>query len=810
MLALLLLIAGDPTGGSTLQISPNPQQWHPVEVTWTGPAADESDTPSPFVRYRLDAEFTHVATGQSLTVPGFFAADGDAAHTGATGGDCWRVRFAPPKVGDWTVTPSFTDEGRPVPLPGGSLTVAPSTAASPDLRHHGTLRPGGHHLVAAGSGRRWFRIGVGSPETLLGYHDFDGTWLDRAEPKVAPPHGPITLPSLDAGLHRYADHVADWSDGDPTWSGGRGKGLIGGINYLASRGINSMYFVTMNVNGDGRNVWPWTSPWEHTRFDVSKLGQWEIVFSHMQSRGVAMQIVLQETENDHLLDRGDLGPDRRRYLREMVARFAHHPGLVWNLGEENLQTPSQQRAMADFLRGTDPYGHAITIHNDHYDPANLSEMFDPLVGEGVIDGTSIQDFHWNDVHAQTLRYRAASAAAGQPWFVCVDEMGGAMFGLPPDADDPGHHDARTKGLWGNLMAGGAGVSWYFGWQNNSPQSDLSAESWRPREEMWQQSRIARDIFETLVTASMRPADDRTLATNDYVLAGDERTLIYLPTGGATRLDLGDRTGPHRIRWVDPRTGETGLQGSTDVAWGPGLIATGDPPNRGRDDWLAVVESVEPVWGTTERGDVVIEAERFETQTRDGRRRWRVLRKSGPLRPLEGAGEATTWTRSMTAAAPQASGNRFIRLLPDTRRTHDDRLIRGENFSPEPGQMAVLSYRIHIDTPGRYYVWARLWSTGTEDNGLHVGLDGDWPEHGRRMQWCEGKNRWTWSSAQRTEQNPCGEPHGIWIDIAQPGEHTFGVSMREDGAAVDQFLLTRDREFVPKGAMRDGRLHESKQ
>lgn len=31
------------------------------------------------------------------------------------------------------------------------------------------------------------------------------------------------------------------------------------------------------------------------------------------------------------------------------------------------------------------------------------------------------------------------------------------------------------------MAGGAGVEWYFGRQNNSTQSDLSAEDWRTRE-----------------------------------------------------------------------------------------------------------------------------------------------------------------------------------------------------------------------------------------------------------------------------------------------------------------------------------------
>ena len=34
------------------------------------------------------------------------------------------------------------------------------------------------------------------------------------------------------------------------------------------------------------------------------------------------------------------------------------------------------------------------------------------------------------------------------------------------------------------------------------------------------------------------------------------------------------------------------------------------------------------------------------------------------------------------------------------------------------------------------------------------------ESGERMQWCKGKNKWTWSSAQRVEENHCGTPQTI--------------------------------------------------
>ena len=147
----------------------------------------------------------------------------------------------------------------------------------------------------------------------------------------------------------------------------------------------------------------------------------------------------------------------------------------------------------------------------------------------------------------------------------------------------------------------------------------------------------------------------------------------------------------------------------------------------------------------------------------------------------------------------ASGGAYLEILPDTRRNHSQKLIRGENFSSDPGKLAVLHYKVHISTPGKYYVWVNAHSTGSEDNGLHVGIDGAWPESGQRLQWCEGKQSWRWESKQRTEEQHCGERHKIYLEIAEAGEHVIHFSMREDGFEFDKWLMTTDREFVrPKG------------
>jgi hypothetical protein len=599
----------EPGGRDEAAVSGDLKRWHRVSLTFDGPQADEKGTPNPFLDYRLDVTFEHAQSGERRRVPGFFAADGNAAETGATGGTKWRVHFSPSREGEWRWRASFRSgsdvaiagdaaSGRPwAPLDGrtGTFVVAPSDTQVPDFRARGHLEyVGERYLRFAGDGTRFLKGGVDSPETMLGYEDFDGTFLDRSTGNRPPaPNSPIDLPSLVEGLHRFAPHVKDWRDGDPTWRGGKGKGLVGGLNYLASQGVNSAYFVTMNVNGDGRNVWPWIDPWVRDRYDCSKLDQWEIVFGHMTARGIQLHIVTQETENDHLLDRGDLGRERRLYYRELVARFSHHPAITWNLGEENVQSPAQQKASAAWLRALLPYRQHIVVHNDHWHAKNLRDTFDPLLGFEAITGTALQDFYWNDVHTHVRHYVRASAETGHPWVVNADEMGGADFGTRTDAEDPDHDDPRRFGLWGTLMAGGGGVEWYFGWQNNSPHSDLSAEDWRTRERMYQQTRIALDFFhEHLPFHRMVPADEAVVGHGAYGLAAaGEVYALYLPNGNGTRFDLGPHPGAYEVRWFNPRSGGELREGNVRNLRGPGRAWTGWPPDEISRDWLALVRRV---------------------------------------------------------------------------------------------------------------------------------------------------------------------------------------------------------------------------
>ncbi len=141
-------------------------------------------------------------------------------------------------------------------------------------------------------------------------------------------------------------------------------------------------------------------------------------------------------------------------------------------------------------------------------------------------------------------------------------------------------------------------------------------------------------------------------------------------------------------------------------------------------------------------------------------------------------------------AGSASGRAYLELLPDTRVTHGDRLVTNGNFWPNAGAGPAISYNVNIPESGRYLVFVKAYSTGTEDNGIHVGLNGRYPASGERIQWCSGKNQWTWSSAQRTNSNHCGVERTIFLDFAFAGANTINFSAREDGFEFDQFILLK--------------------
>lgn len=602
-LALLLLVAGC-AGPDQADLTGPLLRWHPVTLSFNGPAASEDGTPNPFRDYRLTVTFTHTESGTEVVVPGYFAADGDAAETSATNGTVWRAHLNPHLTGSWTYTASLRtgpdvalsldpDAGTPTGFDGaaGSFEIGETDKTGRDHRARGVLRYIGERYLQFDNGDYFVKGGADSPENLLAYADFDGTYslVDPGEQRSGEAN--------TAPLHRYEPHLADWNDGDPTWQDGKGKSLIGALNYLASEDLNAFSFLTMNVEGDGKDVWPWIAPDVRDRFDVSKLAQWEIAFTHADSLGLFKHFKTQETENDQLLDGGDLGPERKLYYRELIARFGHHHALNWNLGEENdiweeLDDPDQTRIKAyiAYIHDLDPYDHPVVIHTY---PGQQEEVYRPLLGDASeLDGVSIQT-PFDNVHAATLQWIRESQEAGKPWVVANDEQGSHTTGVKPDGPESNRDAIRHHTLWGNLMAGGAGVEYYFGYE--FPHDDLDAEDWRSRDQVWDDVRHALTFFqEHLPFWEMEANDALSPREDDYVFA-QPGTLyaLYLPTGDEARLDLGDAAVSYRVRWYDPRSGGALQPGGVTDVQGPGVVSLGAPPSMPEADWVVLVTRTTP-------------------------------------------------------------------------------------------------------------------------------------------------------------------------------------------------------------------------
>jgi hypothetical protein len=542
------------------------REYEATMMTMLGPQGSESGGENPFTKYELKVEFTG-PNGLKLVSFGYFAADGRAADTGATQGNQWRAHIVFSNAGKWTWTAQFLAHGKDLnayPNLNGSFQVK---GARNDQR--GLLKADGSRYLKYQNGDHWIKVGADSPENLLAYRDFDGT----------------------IGTHHYSPHERDATEitSAYTWRNGKGKGLLGGLEYLRSKGVDSIYFLTMNVNGDGNDVWPWTSQHERLRFDCSKLDQWERVFSAAGALGINLHMVLQEEENDMLLDGGWAGNTRKLYYRELIARFGHH-SMVINLGEENRNSVQQRLSHIQFIEEVDPYNHPIALHT----------FFENMYGQIGLDVASVQV--WDPSNGKTYDAIAKqvkmSQESGKPWVVMMDENGHWSTGAPPDTHDPDQRKMRSEVLWPTLMAGGGGVEWYFGY--TFVHNDLNLEDWRSRDRLWQLSARAAEFFTANVPfESMTPCQQLLANPNDSAtamcLGDDEKTtyLVYLANAESPlSLDLSSvkRGQQLQIKWFHP----SGLDnanmhdGTIMTVFGGQNRQIGLPPWYRKHDWAVLI------------------------------------------------------------------------------------------------------------------------------------------------------------------------------------------------------------------------------
>ncbi len=591
------------------------QKWHKITLDFQGPATSELAQPNPFTYYRMDVTFTHEDGFPILTVPGFYATDGNAQNSSAAYGNIWRVHFSAPKTGQWKYTVSFK-AGENVALKTGGVSaglmdgqkgafsVIVSDKTGIDNRAKGRLSYAGkRYLEWAETGKPFIKVGVDSPENMLHYADFDATLDDMRKLDLVEEYRQL--------LKTWEPHAKDFesSANAYTWQNGKGKNIMGAINYLSGLGLNAFSFLTNAADGDDGFVYPYITKndsnflanhkenktWEralyHDRFDVSKLAQWEQVFEYAETKGMFLHFKTFENENVSNMGKHELTDDRKLYYRELIARFGHHLALNWNLSEETNVDINLVRETASYIRNLDPYKNHVVQHTFPIGypskgavQPNFEFYHENLVGfQSELTGLSLQ-LQKKDIHEQVVKWVKRSEDSGKTWAIANDEQGQANDGATVDETYPGYTgklkldnaaEMRHKVLYATLMGGGYGVEYYYGYQTKA--SDLHAQDHRTREVKFKQAVIAKQLFESLDVKNMHSMDDITTMEEDYVFGNDENLVVYMPEGGSTNIAL---NGLWNVEVLNPITGEQTIQKSK-------IRTLVSAPDR-KQDWVLVL------------------------------------------------------------------------------------------------------------------------------------------------------------------------------------------------------------------------------
>ena len=459
-------------------------KWSKVEIQFTGPSSLGMGSPNPF-QIEMDVTFTG-PTSQIFTVPGFY--DGDGA--GGLDGDIWKVRFSPNTAGTWTYLTSSTEgslnglngtflvsntSGCQTTMPGGLLNFACV----------GRLEYTGEHYLKFTEGPYWLKGGVNEPEDFL-------------------------VPEVNAGF----------------------GSKFAAVDYLAGTGINSMYLMLTNVDGDRRNLWPWVGNTQdeaklnHERFDVAKLEDWENTFTYIQQKGLVLHIVFED-------DSAWTGFNRSMYYREIVARFGHHNGLYWNLAEEYNEAYSadQMKDYAQILSNLDPYDHPITVHQQ----GGLNN-WDPFVGDSRFDLTSFQTGN------------SSQNGPAVDWFTKVENSSRTI---------PVAFDESTRNLTTAERDMFRHIAWsiYTGGANFEVYTRLLGSSYLDFDLILEDLARARKYIDDLSFWEMRPKNELLLSGEGYVFTQlDETYLVYLLDGGSISLILSGSESIFDAEWFNPRSG----------------------------------------------------------------------------------------------------------------------------------------------------------------------------------------------------------------------------------------------------------------
>jgi hypothetical protein len=227
----------------------------------------------------------------------------------------------------------------------------------------------------------------------------------------------------------------------------------------------------------------------------------------------------------------------------------------------------------------DPYASPIVVRS-----TITATPISALLEIPTLDGVSFITPDMSKINAHTATWLKAEPAG---FAVSSDEQGAAATGVAPDAIDPTHDTVRKEVLWGNLMAGGTGVQYYFG--TSFAESDLTLQDFRSRDSLWDQSKYALDFFKSnnVPVQTMSSANELVSSGSLCLLSADASTIVVYAKTTLTSPTI-RLSGSYSVSWYNPRTGGAMLNGSVTTISSSGSL--GKPPvSTDVADWVILLK-----------------------------------------------------------------------------------------------------------------------------------------------------------------------------------------------------------------------------
>ncbi len=469
---------------------PNYARWQLIEISMNGPESLSTGDPNPF---GIDTDVIFTApSGKNYSVPAFYDGDGK----GGPDGTVWKVRFSADENGKWIWISQSTD--RKINSVKGSFLVTDPGQEMQELY-------------------RWGRLeAVGTPENGIRYLKFR--------------EGPFWLKAGCDDPENFLGNLENYNTIEKRKSA---------VDYLASKGINSLYIMTHTIDGDGRDVWPWLGDTQEeakkngmgeVRFHIARLKEWFELFQYMQSRGMVVYMVLED-------DSAWKGYDHKRYYREMIARFGNLPGLIFNINEEHNENYTDREALnlSGLLKEMDPYHHPIGIHN--FNRPDRDYILSPSIDftsiqtgtAGKTDGLRPEDYQrlvsgWLD-SCRLLKARRL------------------MVGI-----DEGRPECDRRSWWTVYLSGGV-------WEAHvTAPYDRPMSAW---DSTWTQLGGTRKFMESVSFEKFNPDTTVVKKGKGYCLSDlNGCYLLYLPEGGPVTIQLPAQNN-YKVEWWNPDNGTDG-------------------------------------------------------------------------------------------------------------------------------------------------------------------------------------------------------------------------------------------------------------